>query len=121
MTSTRHQTDDDIRRWRAVWLGPRGWTWPWAATYLAWGLWLLFLIVIGLFELILQVPLHFPAWEVGLSALAATWVSTMVDHDRPVRMLPRTVLQHLRSPRPTTTRTQRHKPMAGRVRIKDHS
>lgn len=125
MTPARHYTDDDIRRWRSVWLGPDktrgGFTVPWAASYTAYGLWLVTFTAMLFVEWV--TPLHVstpPVWEFAISVLAATLIGGAVDHDRPLRALPKTFLQHLRSPRPTT-RTARSDGRYGRVRIEDRS
>lgn len=117
MAGLRLRPDDDIRRVRNVWLGPTGMTWPVAATYTAWGLFVCILIAELLFEAI--TPMHvsiFPAWEVMIAMLASTLITGALDHDKPMAMLPRVAHQHLVSPR-RRDRTQIHKPTL-RVRVR---
>lgn len=125
MTSARHHTDDDIKRWRSVWLGPEktrgGFTTPWAASYVAYALWLIFFTLMLIVEWV--TPLHVsvpPVWEFSIAVLAATLVGGWIDHDRPLRALPKTLMQHLRSPRPIT-KTLHSKARCARVRIEDRS
>jgi hypothetical protein len=119
MAGTRLRPDDDIRRVRNVWLGPTGMTWPVQATYTAWGLFVCTLVGQLLFEAISPMKVSiFPAWEVMISMLLATAISGLIDHDKPLSMLPRVARQHLTSPRRRSTRTHIYKPTL-RVRVRN--
>jgi hypothetical protein len=92
--------DDDVYRVNAVWLGPRGLTFPWTARYLAYATWLVTFLVILLVEAI--TPLHVgvpPVWEICITTLFTYAVMSFVDHDRPVRAVWRTFLADLSAPR----------------------
>jgi hypothetical protein len=97
MPTTRIRPDDDIRRHRHVWLGPKGMTLPFQATYTAWGLF--FVIFVG--ELLFEAAMPFltvsifPVWEFVIAMVLATLLSGVIDHDKPLRMLPRVYRQHL--------------------------
>jgi hypothetical protein len=81
----RIRPDDEVYRVHAVWLGPRGFTLPWAARYSAYGIWLvLFLTVLlieGLLPMRVTVP---PVWELVLTILATYALTGVIDHDRPL-------------------------------------
>lgn len=126
MATERHHTDDDIRRWRSIWLGPdkgdkNGFTWPFAASHSAWGIWLIAVCLILAIEAVTPLNVPFPpVRECCVAVLIATYLGGKIDHDRPLRELPRTLLQNLRSPRPIT-KTGRSDHRFARVRIEDRS
>lgn len=127
MTPERHHTDDDIRRWDAKWLGPDkgdrgGFTLPWAASYVAYGLWLVaFIVILGIEAITpLTIGKPLPIREAAAAVLIATFVSGKVNHDKPLRALLPTLIQNLRSPRRITT-TQRSGNRYAQVRIEDRS
>lgn len=99
MPRLRIKPDDDVRRIRNVWVGPKGMTLPFQATYTAWVLFFAVLITELLFEAAmpgLSVSL-FPMWELMIAVLLATFISGALDHDKPLRMLPGVYRQHLTS------------------------
>lgn len=97
--------DDDVYRINAVWLGPRGLTFPWTARYLAYATWLVtFLVVLGVEAV---TPLHVgvpPIWEFTLTTLFTYAVMGFVDHERPVRAVWQTFVADLSAPRALTPR-----------------
>jgi hypothetical protein len=93
--------DDDVYRVNAVWLGPRGLTFPWTARYLAYATWLLTFVCILGFEAVvpwLKVGIP-PIWEITITTLFTYGVMSLVDHERPVRAVWRTFLADLAAPR----------------------
>lgn len=93
--------DDDVYRVNAVWLGPRGLTFPWTARYLAYATWLVTFLVILLAEAIVP-PLHVsvpPVWEFSITTLFTYAVMSFVDHERPVRAVWQTFVADLGAPR----------------------
>ena len=93
--------DDDVYRVNAVWLGPRGLTFPWTARYLAYATWLVTFLVILLVEAVVP-PLHVgvpPVWEITITTLFTYAVMSFVDHERPVRAVWQTFLADLDAPR----------------------
>lgn len=52
--------DDEVYRVNAVWLGPRGFTLPWAARYSAYGIWLVLFLGVLLVEGILPMRITVP-------------------------------------------------------------
>ncbi len=95
--------DDDVYRVNAVWLGPRGLTFPWTARYLAYATWLVTFLVVLLVEAVtpLQVGVP-PVWEITITTLFTYAVMSFVDHERPVRAVWRTFLADLSAPRSTS-------------------
>jgi hypothetical protein len=93
--------DDDVYRVNAVWLGPRGLTFPWTARYLAYATWLVTFLVILLVEAIVPAlhPGVPPVWEICITTLFTYAVMSFVDHERPVRAVWRTFLADLAAPR----------------------
>jgi hypothetical protein len=91
--------DDDVYRVNAVWLGPRGLTFPWTARYLAYATWLVtFLVVLLVKSLTVGIGVP-PVWEISLTTLFTYAVMSFVDHERPVRAVWRTFLADLGAPR----------------------
>lgn len=92
--------DDDVYRVNAVWLGPRGLTFPWTARYLAYAVWLLtFTLILGVEAV---TPLHVgvpPVWELTITTLFTYGVMSFVDHDRPVKAVWQTFVADLAAPR----------------------
>jgi hypothetical protein len=95
--------DDDVYRVNAVWLGPRGLTFPWTARYLAYATWLVTFLVVLLIEAVVP-GLHVgvpPVWEISITTLFTYGVMSFVDHERPVRAVWQTFLTDLSAPRPS--------------------
>ena len=98
----RVASDDDVYRVNAVWLGPRGLTFPWTARYLAYATWLVTFLVVLLIEAVVP-PLHVsvpPVWEFSVTTLLTYAVMSFVDHERPVRAVWQTFVADLGAPRP---------------------
>ncbi|MEJ2578330.1 MAG: hypothetical protein P8Z68_04455 [Kineosporiaceae bacterium] len=105
--------DDDVYRVNAVWLGPRGLTFPWTARYLAYATWLLTFLLVLLVEAVIP-PLHVgvpPIWAIVLTVLFTYGVMGFVDHERPVRSVWQTFTTDLSAPRdPSPSRPARTHP-----------
>lgn len=97
----RIAADDDVYRIHAVWLGPRGLTFPWTARYLAYATWLVVFCLILLVEALtpLQVGIP-PVWEVCIAVLVTYALTGLVDHERSLRSVAQTFTADLTAPRP---------------------
>jgi hypothetical protein len=94
--------DDDLYRVHTVWLGPKGFTFPWTARYLAYAVWLVSFLGILAFEAATPLRVHLPPiWEVCIAVLATYGILTFVDHERPIGSIWRTFIAELATPRPT--------------------
>jgi hypothetical protein len=103
----RVRTDDDVYRVNAVWLGPKGLTFPWTARYLAYGIWLLIFCVILAVEAITPLSVGVPPlWEVTISILVTYGLMGLVDHDRPVKSVAEMLFAEVSAPRPNTRQTR---------------
>jgi hypothetical protein len=94
----RLRADDDIKRIRSVWLGPTGWTLPFAARYTAWGLWFgLWMGFLLLAAVLPFVPVSLVTILYGgcIAVVAATYAMTLVDYERPLPAAVRTLLADL--------------------------
>ena len=93
--------DDDLYRVNAVWLGPRGLTFPWTARYLAYATWLVTFLAIVLAEVAIPAlhPGVPPVWEITITTLFTYGVMSFVDHERPVRAVWQTFASELAAPR----------------------
>lgn len=81
----RIRPDDEVYRVDAVWLGPRGFTLPWAARYSAYGIWLVLFVSVLLVEAALPMRVNVPpVWELVLTILATYALTGVVDHERPL-------------------------------------
>lgn len=96
--------DDEVYRVNAVWLGPRGFTLPWAARYSAYGIWLVLFLCVLLVEGILPMRMSVPpVWELVLTILATYALTGVIDHDRPLTSLGQTARAELTAPRAPKT------------------
>jgi len=103
----RVRPDDDVYRVNAVWLGPKGLTFPWTARYLAYGSWLLIFCAILAVEAITPLSVGVPPlWEVTISVLVTYGLMGLVDHDRPVKSVAEMLLAEVSAPRADTSRTR---------------
>lgn len=92
--------DDDVYRVDAVWLGPQGFTLPWAARYSAYGIWVILFVGILLVEAALPMRVNIPPiWELVFSILATYAVTGVIDHERPVASVWETLRAELDAPR----------------------
>lgn len=105
----RVRPDDEIWRSEPVWLGPasggHALTFPWAARYKAYGIWLAIFLLVLFVEAI--TPLHVglpPVWEICLTTLATYALLGFIDHERPMRAVWQTFLADLRAQRPAKSR-----------------
>ena len=94
----RLESDDDVRRVRAVWLGPKGYTFPFAARYISWGVGTS--VVLGSMLVYWLLPLPFrtgPAvWLFCLDLFATYLLMTFVDSDQSVGSVVKTAVVELR-------------------------
>jgi hypothetical protein len=113
----RIRPDDDVYRVNAVWLGPKGLTFPWTARYLAYGSWLLIFCVILAIEAITPLSVGVPPlWEITISVLVTYGLMGMVDHDRPVKSVAEMLYAEVSAPRPDTSRVRVRVRQSYRVR-----
>jgi len=81
----RLRPDDEVYRVDAVWLGPTGFTLPWAARYSAYGIWLTLFLSVLLVEAALPMRVSVPpVWEFVLTVLATYGLTAVIDHERPL-------------------------------------
>lgn len=117
--------DDEVYQFDTVWLGPDEYTLPIQARYVAWGTWLAcFLLAAAvLIPLGGQSPggvLGSVMWAIAVSVVAARAVMLVVDHERPLRSLPRLLGAEARAALDATRQGERPRLMqAGRVRVRD--
>jgi hypothetical protein len=86
--------DDEVYQFDTVWLGPDEYTLPIQARYVAWGTWLACFLLAA--AVLVPVGGHGPEgvlgslmWSVAISVVAARAVMLIVDHERPLRSLPK--------------------------------
>lgn len=116
----RLRPDDEVYRVDAVWLGPRGFTLPWAARYSAYGIWLVLFVSILLVEAVLPMRVSVPpVWELVLSILATYAVSGIIDHERPLSSVVDLVRSESSSPRTRAVHTRAVDPGRVKVRVRD--
>lgn len=108
----RVAADDEVYRVNAVWLGPRGLTFPWTARYLAYATWLVVFCLILLVEAVTPLTVGLPpVWEVCLAVLVTYALTGLVDHERSLRSVAQTFAADLSAPRPPPSgakRSRRH-------------
>lgn len=103
----RLEPDDSVFAINAVYLGPRGFSLPWAARYLAYGVGLAIFALILLVEALTPIPVGIPpVWELCIAIAATYAVMHVVDHDRPLRSVWHTAKVEAR----TAVRSARRRP-----------
>lgn len=96
----RLRPDDEVYRVDAVWLGPTGFTLPWAARYSAYGIWLTLFLSVLLVEAALPMRVSVPpVWEFVLTVLATYGLTAVIDHERPLVSVFELVRTELNAPR----------------------
>lgn len=86
--------DDEVYQFDTVWLGPDEYTLPIQARYVAWGTWLACFLVTA--AVLVPIGGSGPGgvvgsllWSLALSVVASRAVMLVVDHERPLRSLPK--------------------------------
>lgn len=115
----RVEPDDDVRRFNAVYLGPRGMTLPWAARYIAYGVGAALFITICLVKAIVPglsigTP---PVWEIALTVLGTSIVMAAVDHDKPLGAVIANGRAMARVRKPADPRPRRVQPVTRGTRL----
>lgn len=111
--------DDDVRRVNAVWLGPHGYTLPFAARYSAWVVCAVIFGLIVLFEAVTPMSVStVPVWEAMIAMVATTWLMTLVNHDTPIGSVLADFRTELSGPRDRNPETC-YQPLHRRVRVRE--
>lgn len=97
----RVETDDELYRVNAVWLGPTGRTLPWRASYAAYFVGaVVFLVSLTLLR---QVHIDVGFWVLVYTVLGTVGITTglmrIVDYDRPLHSVPLIFWHELTAPR----------------------
>lgn len=100
------QTDDDVYRVDAVWLGPPKLTFPWRARYSSYALGLLVMVVVMVVQRRLGIPFGVlsTAWALVVTVAVVRIVGHRVDDERPLGHLVRSWWIDVRTPRPPRVR-----------------
>lgn len=93
----RINTDDQVYQLKRVYLGPVGWSLPFHARYLAYGIFLATFPVIWLLMFAVGYHALIPVWPLSLTLLATKAVMQAVDHDLTLRALVVTARAEIRS------------------------
>lgn len=95
------RTDDEMYRVDRTYLGPKGRRFPFRATYRAYGIWLVIVVVMAFGSLRLGIPVSLAS--VLLILTAAVWITIKVgvhlDYDRPLRAMVWVVWHEVTAPR----------------------
>lgn len=96
------QTDDEVYRVDAVWLGPPRFTFPWRARYVSYALGLGVLVVVMAVQRRLGIPFGVlsSAWAVLVTVAVVRLVARHVTDERPLTHLAVSWWADLRTPRP---------------------
>lgn len=93
--------DDTVYDVRAVWLGPKGLSFPWVARYIAYAVWLALFLLILLIEAITPLSVGLPpVWEAAIAVFITYAVMGFVDNERPVKSLWQMLRWEWQAPRP---------------------
>lgn len=96
----RIETDDELYRVDAVWLGPKGFTFPWRIRYVQWGI-----AFVTFFALLTLVREFFPfgfftvAWTIVGTVVITKAVSAFIDAERPIGQMISLTAAELVAPR----------------------
>ena len=104
------RTDDEMYRVDRTYLGPKGRRFPFRATYRAYGIWLVIVVVLGFGSLRLGIPVSLAS--VLLILTAAVWITIKVglhlDYDRPLRAMVWVVWHEVTAPREPRSEAREH-------------
>jgi hypothetical protein len=94
------RTDDEVHRVDAVWLGPPNATFPWRARYVAYGLFLLYVLgTLTVFRQFMGFGFFMFAWCLLLSVLLTRWTGKLITHERPFGAVLTMLSRELHAPR----------------------
>jgi hypothetical protein len=101
------ETDDEVYRVNAVWLGPPKATMPWHVRYVAWGIGIVvfFLVLAAERAVGIGVGIFSTAWALIITVIITRWVAHRIDHERPLASVLALVSHELRTPRERTSTT----------------
>jgi hypothetical protein len=96
------QTDDDVYRVDAEWLGPPKLTFPWRARYVSYALGLLVLVAVMAVQRRLGIPFGVlsTVWALVVTVVVVRFVGRRVDDERPLGHLIGSWWADVRTPRP---------------------
>ncbi|MDN5857783.1 MAG: hypothetical protein L0H84_04100 [Pseudonocardia sp.] len=100
------QTDDEVYRVDAVWLGPPRLTFPWRVRYVSYALGLAVLVAVLAVQRWLDVPFGLlpTGWALVVTVAVVRTVGHRIDDERPLRHLARSWWTDVRTPRPPRVR-----------------
>lgn len=114
----RIEGDDEVYRFRAVWLGPADVDLPFHARYLAYGVGFSVFAAILLFEAITPLSVGVPPmWEFSITIFLTCVVMSAVDHDKPLAAVLHNAATVARTPRPASDRVIRHRPALAAIKV----
>lgn len=81
----RIETDDELYRVDAVWLGPKGFTFPWRIRYVQWGIgFAAFFLLLSIVREFFPFGFFTVAWTIIGTVLATKAISAFIDAERPI-------------------------------------
>lgn len=100
------RTDDEMYRVDRTFLGPKGRRFPWRATYRAYGLWFVLVVLLGGAMLKLGVDINLTSVVLLLAAsvLGTQRLMKGINHDRPFLAVAAMCAHEVAAPRPLTRR-----------------
>lgn len=115
----RVEPDDAIFRINAVFLGPKEMSFPWAARYVAYGVWAALFSLLILFEAVTPMSVgRPPLYPFVLSILGTYAVMAAVDHDRTVKSVWETAVVEVTGWGQRPRRRERRCAMRASVRVR---
>lgn len=98
------RTDDEVYRVDAIWLGPPKATFPWRARYVAWGVGILVFILVLTGERAVGFGFGFftVAWALIGTVVITRFVTSKINHERPLGAVFTMWTRELNTPRETT-------------------
>ena len=95
------ESDDEVYRVNAVWLGPPKATMPWHVRYVAWGIGIVVFFVVLAAEraLGIGVGIFSTAWALIITVVITRWLARRIDHERPLASVLALAFHELRTPR----------------------
>lgn len=81
----RIETDDELYRVDAVWLGPKGFTFPWRIRYVQWGIgFASFFLLLSIVREFFPFGFFTVAWTIIGTVLITKAISSFIDAERPI-------------------------------------
>lgn len=115
----RIETDDELYRVDAVWLGPKGFTFPWRVRYVQWGIgFVTFFLLLSIVREFFPFGFFTLAWTVIGTVVITRAVSAFIDAERPIGQMIALTMAEVGAPR-SAGRAETTATSTARLRVRE--